>query len=102
MLEAGLSLIAASLPTLSYLITRHSLQSALQRVRSSFPLYPMRSTRSSDDTVAFGRKVEGSYAQIRGNNAKTPKSHDWNSQELDDLNQEMHTKHEIVMTDDMV
>lgn len=107
MLEAGLSLIAACLPTLSYFLTHDSLQSALRSIRSIISLHSMQSTRRSEDTTAFVGKEEGPYTEVRGNSstashAKISKSDDGDSHELNELTKGIHVKHEVAMTDNMV
>lgn len=104
MLEAGLSLIAASLPTLSYLITHKSLQSAIRSVRNTISLH---STQRSEDTTAFGGKEESPYTEIGANtstasHAKISKSDDHDPYELNDLTPGIHVKHEVAMTDNIV
>ena len=49
LLECGLALIAACLPTLSYLFTRLNLQSAVDSVRSVFSLASLRSSPGSTE-----------------------------------------------------
>ncbi|KAI4246697.1 MAG: hypothetical protein LQ352_006318 [Teloschistes flavicans] len=51
MLESGLALIAACLPTLSYLFTRHSFRSVLQSARSAAAMLPHRSSRKSSQSA---------------------------------------------------
>ncbi|CAD6593849.1 MAG: hypothetical protein ASARMPREDX12_007700 [Alectoria sarmentosa] len=107
MLEAGLSLIAGSLPTLSYLINHSSLQSALGSVRSKLSLRSTKSTRGSEDRTAFGSKEKSPYAEIRANNSTASHtgilgSDDRESHELNEVSQGIYVKHEVTMTDDMV
>ena len=107
MLEAGLSLIAASLPTLSYLITHDMMQSALRSVRSKFSLHSTQSTQRSDHTTAFGRKDESPYTEIKANSStashtKTSASDDRDLHELNEFAREIYVKHEVAMTDNMV
>lgn len=45
MLESGLALVAAGLPTLSYLFTTLSFRSVLQSARSALSLLPHRSSQ---------------------------------------------------------
>lgn len=49
LLECGLALIAACLPTLSYLFSRFSIQSAIKSVRSALSLRTASSTQRSID-----------------------------------------------------
>lgn len=107
MLEAGLSLIAASLPTLSYLITHNSLQSALRSVLSKMSLHSRQSTRRSEDTTAFSGKEASPYTEIGANNstgshANISEFDDHDPYELNDLTQVVYVKHEVELTDNMV
>lgn len=69
MLEAGLSLIAACLPTLSYLFTHFSVQSALQSVRSTLSLRLLGFTWWSANTITTSGKDEGPYTEVEANSS---------------------------------
>ena len=67
-LESGLALIAACLPTLSYLFNGFSVQSAVNSVRSALSLGSVRSTRKSDVSRA---DVTNPYIDIEANNSSS-------------------------------
>ena len=107
MLEAGLSLIAASLPTLSYLITHNSLQSALRSVLSKISLQSILSTRRTEDTMAFSGKEASPYTETgatdsTGSLTNISKSKDQDTYEFNDLDQGVYVKHEVQSADNMV
>lgn len=106
MLEAGLSLIAACLPTLSYLLTRFSLHSALRSLRSKLSLHSIQ-TREPEETAAFGGTVDGPYTEINANGSiashlKTSNSDVHDLHELNEMNQGIHVKHEVAVDDRIV
>lgn len=51
MLEAGLGLITACLPTLSSLVRGYSLRTAIGSIRSAFPWLSYRSSQNSDEST---------------------------------------------------
>lgn len=67
-IESGLALIAACLPTLSYLFNGFSVQSAVNSVRSAFSLGSVRSTRKSEPSRA---EVSNPYIDIEANNSSS-------------------------------
>ena len=67
-LEAGLALIAACLPTLSYLFNGFSLQSAVRSVRSALSLGSMRSTGKSSSGPSRAEVMSGSNHNNNNNN----------------------------------
>lgn len=67
-IESGLALIAACLPTLSYLFNGISVQSAVNSVRSAFSLGSVRSTRKSEPSRA---EVTNPYIDIEANNSSS-------------------------------
>ena len=106
MLEAGLSLIAACLPTVSYLLTHSSLHSALRSLRSKLSLHSIQ-TRESEETAAFGGEEEGPYTEINANGSvashlKISNSDVDDLHELNELNQGIHVKHEMALNDRIV
>lgn len=107
MLEAGLSLIAASLPTLSYLVTPDSLRSALRSVRSKVAHHSIQSTGRSEDRIVFSGTEEGPYTEIKTNSSaasrtKMSASDDPDSHELNDFTQGIYVKREVAATDSLV
>ncbi|CAD6576753.1 MAG: hypothetical protein ASARMPRED_007869 [Alectoria sarmentosa] len=68
-IETGLALIAACLPTLSYLFNGVSLQSAVNSVRSALSLGSVRSTRKS--TEPSRAEVSNPYIDIEANNSSS-------------------------------
>lgn len=63
MLEAGLALIAACLPTLSFLFRRISLQSVLKSVRSKLSIHSLLPT-SYTGRSSQARKIDDPYSEI--------------------------------------
>ena len=62
MLEAGISLIATSLPSLHFLVTKHSLHSFAANIRSAFSLSPLQSHRSNN-----GSEDQSRYLKMQQN-----------------------------------
>ena len=67
LLEAGLALIAACMPSLSALFAKRSLGSVLQSVRSVFSLHSLRTNDSNDtqNTVDVNRAKHQKYRVIQ-------------------------------------
>ena len=67
MIEAGLAIIAACLPTLRFLVGKVSLDSVMNSVRSAFSLRSLRSQQSQNSTAHPG----GPYLDIDGGDSST-------------------------------
>lgn len=73
LLEVGIALIAACLPTLSYLFARFSLESAIRSVRSAFSLPSLRSQNSTsrNNTEEAPTHMSNSTTYINLENSKS-------------------------------
>jgi len=83
LMESGLALIAASLPSLSYILTHFNFQSAIRSVRSAISLQSMHSSQKT--TKSSGSEVgEGSpYTEIQDNNSTASHGINLNKQSMD-------------------
>lgn len=107
MLEAGISLIAACLPTLSYLITHFSMQSALKSARSMLSLPLLRSSSRSTPQIHNFSKTKESYTEIGANSATGSTAEIFPREyhamaDLSPSTKGIHVKHEVSLTDNMV
>jgi len=71
MIEAGLAIIAACLPTLRFLVGKVSLDTMMNSVRSAFSLRSIRSTQNSQPSVS---PSGGVYLDLDGSGSGSSRS----------------------------
>ncbi|MCJ1251530.1 hypothetical protein MMC30_008765 [Trapelia coarctata] len=81
MIEAGLAIIAACLPTLRFLVGKVSLDSMMNSVRSAFSLGSIRSQRSQISAARDG----GPYSDLNGNGSRAQIVSNGGQTEISDL-----------------
>lgn len=102
-----MSLIAACLPTLSYLITHFSMQSALKSARSLLSLHLLHSSsRPTPQAHSFGKTKEF-YTEIRADSSVGSQAEIFPREfhamsDLGPSTKGIHVKHEVRTTDSMV